>query len=122
VSANPETETKSFLTVQGERMREELMKAGEKVREIPQVKRALELYDEQMEKLRQAMDTDAAKKIFELLTKAKEAVIQAIEAAQNSPMGQAVVQKVNDVQSQAQVKIEELKAKAGMSKPASSNN
>ena len=54
-SANPETETKSFLTVQGERMREELMKAGEKVREIPQVKRALELYDEQMEKLRQAM-------------------------------------------------------------------
>ena len=87
-------------------------------------------------------DTDAAKKIFELLTKAKEALIQAIEAAQNSPMGQAVMQKVNDVQSQgkheifeafqmftamtnvytAQAKIEELKAKAGMSKPASSNN
>jgi len=82
------------------------------VKEIPAVKKALDLYDEQMEKLRQAMDSDAAKKIFELITKAKEALIHAIEAAQNSPMGQAVMAKVNDAQAQAQAKIEELKAKA----------
>lgn len=50
-----EPETKSMLTVQAERMREELAKAGEKVMEIPQVKKAMEFYDEQMEKLRQAL-------------------------------------------------------------------
>ena len=48
-------ETKSLLERQAERMREELVKAADKVKEIPQVKKALELYDEQMEKLRQAM-------------------------------------------------------------------
>ena len=48
-------ETKSALTVQAEKMREELNKAAEKVKEMPQVKKALEMYDEQMEKLRQAM-------------------------------------------------------------------
>ena len=45
-------------------------------------------------------DSEAAKKIFELLTKAKEALIKAIEAAQNSPMGQAVMAKVNEAQTQ----------------------
>jgi hypothetical protein len=50
-----DAETKSMLTVQAEKMRAELLKAADKVKEIPQVKRALELYDEQMEKLRQAM-------------------------------------------------------------------
>ena len=53
MSADPET--KSLLTKQAERMREELLKASEKVKEIPAVKKALEMYDEQMEKLRQAM-------------------------------------------------------------------
>ena len=48
-------ETKSLLTTQAERMREELAKAAEKVKEMPAVKKALEAYDEQMEKLRQAM-------------------------------------------------------------------
>lgn len=155
------TETKSLLTKQAERMREELAKAADKVKEIPAVKKALDAYDEQMEKLRQAMvrdqfeylfqktqiwhtnhihnkqDSDAAKKIFELLTKAKEALIKAIEAAQNSPLGQSVMAKVSEAQAQgksilwimsvcrwltnahiAQAKIEELKAKAGVSKPA----
>jgi hypothetical protein len=50
-----EPETKSLLTKQAERMREELAKAAEKVKEIPTVKRALEVYDEQLEKLRAAM-------------------------------------------------------------------
>jgi hypothetical protein len=49
------TETKSLLTKQAERMREELVKAADKVKEIPAVKKALDMYDEQMEKLRQAM-------------------------------------------------------------------
>jgi len=93
-------------------MREELYKAADKFKEMPAVKRAMEIYEEQMEKLRQAMDTDAAKKIFELLTKAKEALIKAIEAAQNSPMGQAVITKVNEAQSQAQARIEALRSKA----------
>jgi hypothetical protein len=35
-----------------------------------------------------------------LLTRAKEALIAAIEAAQNSPMGQAVMTKVNEAQVQ----------------------
>jgi hypothetical protein len=70
-----------------------------------------------------------------LLTKAKEALIKAIEAAQNSPLGQSVMAKVSDAQAQgkcdrrilvmkltfpkiAQAKIEELKVKAGVAKPA----
>lgn len=56
-------------------------------------------------------DTDAAKKVFEVLTKAKEALVSAIEAAQNSPMGQAITEKINEAQAQAQAKIEELKGK-----------
>jgi hypothetical protein len=50
-----DAETKSLLTRQAERMREELVKAADKVKEIPAVKKALAMYDEQMEKLRQAM-------------------------------------------------------------------
>lgn len=107
-----DTETKTFLQTQAENMRAEMVKAADKVKEIPQVAKALALYDEQMEKLKVALDSDAAKKIFDLLTAAKEAFIRAIEAAQASPLGVAVTAKINEAQAQAQAKIDELKAKA----------
>ena len=59
------TETKSLLTKQAERMREELAKAADKVKEIPAVKKALDAYDEQMEKLRQAMVRDQFEYLFQ---------------------------------------------------------
>lgn len=116
--SSEDAETKTFLQTQAEKMRAEMVKAGDKVKEIPQVKKALDLYDEQMEKLKVAMDSDAAKKIFELLTAAKEAFIKAIEAAQASPLGVQVTNKINEAQAQAQAKIDEFKAKAGIAAKA----
>ena len=51
-----------------------------------------------------------------MLTKAKETLVSAIESAQNSPMGQAVSEKINAAQAQAQAKIDELKGKMGGAK------
>jgi uncharacterized protein YjaG (DUF416 family) len=113
-----DAETKTMLQQQGEKMREEMVKASDKVKEMPAVKKALEMYDEQMEKLKTAMDSEAAKKIFDMLTAAKDAFVKALEAAQASAIGQTVMQKINDAQAQAQAKIDELKAKAGGAKTA----
>jgi len=110
-------EEKTLLQKQADRIREEINKAAEKFKEIPQVKAALDKYDETMEMLRKAMDSDAAKKIFELLNKAKEAVYAAIEKAQQSPMGLKVQEKINEVQSNANAKVEELKAKVQALRP-----
>jgi proline racemase len=104
--------TKAVLLEKAEQMRAELVKAADKVKELPQVKKAMTMYDEQMEKLRQASETETAKKIFDLITKAKEAIIAAIEAAQKSPMGQAAISKLNELQGQAQAKIADIQAQA----------
>jgi len=100
------------LHAQAEKMREEILKAAEKVRENPAVKSAIAKYDEQMAKLKVAMDSDTAKKIFDVLTMLKDGLIKAIEAAQNSPVGKAVIAKLNEYQAQAQAKLDDLKAKA----------
>ena len=75
------------------------------------MKKALAVYDENMAKLRAAMDSETAQKIFNMLTLAKEQIIKAIELVTNSPVGQAAIAKLNDIQAQAQSKIAELKAK-----------
>lgn len=102
-------------------MRAELDKVAEKVRDNEQVKKAMAMYDEQVAKLRAAADSEAAQKVFDVLVKAKEMLVKAIETAVNSPLGQKVVEKLADYQNQAKAKLEDLKAqgtaKLGM-KPA----
>lgn len=111
-----ETE-KTLLQKQADKIRAEIEKASENFKNIPQVKAALDKYEELNEKLRQAMDSDVAKKIFELLNKAKEAVYAAIEKAQQSPMGVKVQEKITEVQNNANAKVEEMKAKVKALRP-----
>ena len=108
---------KTLLQKQADKIRAEILKASEKFQNIPQVKAALDKYEENMELLRKAMDSDMAKKIFELLNKAKEAVYAAIEKAQQSPIGLKVQDKINEVQSNANAKVEEVKAKVRALRP-----
>jgi uncharacterized FlaG/YvyC family protein len=82
-------QTKTFLQAQGDKMREEMVKASDKLQELPQVKKAFELYDAQMAKLTEAMDTEGAKKVFELLTKAKEAFMKVLEMVTKKPVAEA---------------------------------
>lgn len=106
------TDVKAVLVAQAEKMRGELLHAMEKVKEMPQVQSALAMYDANMDKLRNALDSEAAKKVFAMLTAAKEALIKAIEAAQNSPLGLSIAAKIAEIQSQAQAKIEDVKQNA----------
>lgn len=116
-AATPAAETtsssteKSFLEQQGEKIRAELAKATEKFKELPQVKAALAAYDENMERLRKAMDNEMARKIFDLIEQAKAAVYAAIEKAQQSSMGIMVQEKISEVQNNASAKLGEFKSK-----------
>ena len=116
VVAAPETE-KTLMQKQADKIRAEILKASEKFQNIPQVKAALDKYEENMELLRKAMDSDAAKKIFELLNKAKEAVYAAIEKAQQTSIGIKVQEKITEVQNNANAKVEEMKAKVKALRP-----
>jgi Zn-dependent M32 family carboxypeptidase len=100
-----EAESKTFLQTQAAKMREELMKVAEKVKGLPQVQQAIAMYDVQMEKLNTAMDTESAKKIFDVLTVAKNVLIKAIETAQASPVGIVLMHKLQEYQSIAQSKL-----------------
>jgi uncharacterized protein YajQ (UPF0234 family) len=110
-------EDKTMFQKQADRIREELLKASDKFQNIPQVKAAMDKFEENMEKLRKALDSDMAKKIFELLNKAKEAVYAAIEKAQQSPMGVKIQEKITEVQANANAKVEEMKAKVQTLRP-----
>ena len=117
-----ETETvveveKTMLEKQGDKIRAEILKASEKFQNIPQVKAALDKFEESMEMLRKAMDSDMAKKVFELVNKAKEAVYAAIEKAQQTPIGVKVQEKITEVQNNANAKVEEMKAKVKALRP-----
>ena len=109
--------SKTLLQQQGDKIRAEVLKAAEKFKNIPQVKQALDAFEENMEKLRKAMDSDMAKKIFELINKARDAVYAAIEKAQQSPLGVKVQEKITEVQNTANAKVEELKSKVPFLKP-----
>src|SRR5690606_5123571 len=106
------TAAKAQLVEKAEAMKQELLKAAEKVKENPNVKKAFDTYDQQMAQLKAAMDSDAAQKVFQTLTTIKEQIVAVIQAVANSAAGQAALAKVNEIQANAQARLDEYKALA----------
>ena len=93
----------ALLLEQAQYMRGELVKATEQVKHIPQVEQALAYYDEQMYKLTHPLDWESAKRVFDLLVVAKDALIKVIEFTQNSPIGMAILARLGEYQSRPEV-------------------
>jgi microsomal dipeptidase-like Zn-dependent dipeptidase len=91
-------EIRGKLVDQAMQIREELVKASEKLKANPAVVKGLEFYDAQVKMLHDVQNSESAQKIMELLNKAKEAIVATIETVAASPMAQATLAKLAEYQ------------------------
>uniref|UniRef100_A0A7S3V0D7 Uncharacterized protein n=1 Tax=Aplanochytrium stocchinoi TaxID=215587 RepID=A0A7S3V0D7_9STRA len=89
-----------LLFEQAEKLGQEARNALEQLKEVEQVKQALEAFDAQVEELRKALDNDQARMIFDTLKTVYDQVSAAVQKAIESEAGQQVIKSLNDLKAE----------------------